>query len=489
MRSRLVKSLIPLVVGMLLCSGCDDTEKPKATPNPFAGQKVTVSVPAGLGLEQAWELSLPEWKQRTGAEAEVLPRASSESVGQQGDLVLLPITRIAEMADAGLLSVLSKQRRSGAGLDWNDLSKGLRETVGSNYSGAVVVPISSPVLVCYYREDLLSAAGLAPPRTWADYQRLLESTGEWAGGLPAVEPWCEEFRATMFLARAVSSVKHPDAYSVFFDITTGAPLIDSPGFVRALQTSTTALKAMSADVLKYDAQDCRREFFAGRAALAIAFETGIGNPPPALVPSRSRETHDAPVERPAGLRAGFCPLPGVSEVYLGNDQKWVPGSDNGVNQVTLTGFGGLCAAVSSASSKTSRAAAWNLFSFLISSDEFTRTFPPKTRSLCRTSQMSAPNIWLPQDITAAEGGGYLGEVSRSLQSEALVMELALIGREKFRQSLTEGLTAVLNDEKGPADGLKDIAKKWSEIAESLGVEKVRDSYRDGLGLRPLGTVE
>src|SRR5207302_8201276 len=109
-----------------------------------------------------------------------------------------------------------------------------------------------------------------------DYQQLVERIEVWAPGLVAVEPWSDDFRATMFLARAVSFAQHPAHYSLFFDIDSGDPLIDSPAFVRALETAKAALARMPPDVLTYRPADCRNAIIGGRAALAIALESPGG---------------------------------------------------------------------------------------------------------------------------------------------------------------------------------------------------------------------
>src|SRR5262249_36247776 len=142
------------------------------------------------------------------------------------------------------------------GVGWRDLFAGLAGKFAARKGTPLFVPLSCPVLVCYYRRDLLGAAGLNPPQTWDDYQQLLEKLPNWAPGLAAAEPWGENFRATMFLARGVCAAQHSGHYSLFFDIETGAPLIDSPGFVRALETARAAVAKMPQDVLTYGPVDC-----------------------------------------------------------------------------------------------------------------------------------------------------------------------------------------------------------------------------------------
>jgi len=497
MRSHIVRITLLSLLSAVCCGGCGgDEEETKEVVNPFAGMTIDVSLPAGLGLEREWELAVSEWEQRTGAKVQLTPREISPgtslveayggSAEAAGDLILFPLTGLSELGDADWLPIISDAQRQSSQLDFSDIFQGLRESAISRYGGPAALPLSCPTLVCYYREDLLSAAKLPPPRTWDEYQKLVETTDEWAGGLPVIEPWSEEFRATMFLARAASYVKHPDEYSMFFDIRTGEPQLESPGFQRALQLSRAAVKSMPPEVLNYDTYDCRREFFAGRAAMAITFETGEGNPLPAMVPQRRRESVPDPAEpRPAELAIGFVRLPGAGEVYHHSKKTWTTGRDEGINYVTYTGFGGLAATVPTGNAEQAPAA-WNLLQFLTAREQFGMAFPPYTRSVCRASQTSDPDLWLPVDMTASEGGRYLGELALTLDNKTLVTELPLLGRTKFRAALTTGLTAALTGEAEPEAALKDITAKWQAIAEELGVKSVRDSYRRSLGLRPLG---
>lgn len=480
------------------CAGCGEDEA-TVEANPFAGTQVTVSFPAGLGLEQNWELALAEWQKRTGAEVVLKPRtlAGDQSLidayggnADSADLVLFPLTGISVLGDAGWFPVIAEQLRKPNHLNWNDLFQGLRDTIGARYGGPATVPISCPVLTCYYREDLLAAANLSPPRTWEEYQKLAETVDTWAGGLPVIEPWSEEFRATMYLARAVSYVKHPNEYTTFFDIRSGEPQINSPGFQRALEDSLKAVQAMPPEVLAYDTYDCRGEFFAGRAAMAITFETGFENPLPVLVPTAPRSSETVtPQPRAADIAIGFVRLPGSAEVFHHSKNEWLPGANDGINYVTLSGFGGMTAAVSARSSELETAAAWNLFEFLTSLEQMATTFPPATRTVCRTSQTSYPELWLPEDMTAAEGGSYLGEVANSLDNKAFVAALPVIDREKFRAALTAGLTTCLSNPESAEETLKTVSTRWKEIAEKLGMETLRDSYRRSLGLRPLRNLE
>lgn len=484
---RLLRGLVTCLVIPLL-TGCP--EKPPATPVrlPFAGQAVTVAVPKDWGFTTTWELPIQEWSAQTEAHCtlrEYNPAAALSSpqtvIADGDDLILLPLNRLGDIASGGVLAEVPEAQRSEANLNWIDLYQGLREQVASRGKRSLVVPIAVPVLVCYFREDLLKQSNLSPPRTWVEYQQLVNTLDRWAPGLTAVEPWGESFRATVFLARAVPFVRHPSQYSLFWNIDTGEPLIDNAGFVRALEVAQQAVAKMPDDVRKFSPADCRREILAGRAALAIGYESGPNRTAVVFCPTDGHAAAEK-LDRAANLQIGFCRLPGVDEAYNQSNQRWeaIPGGD--VNHVTLTAFGGLCAAVSSRSSKLKQEAAWHLLRTL-AGENVTSVFPSGTRTPCRESHTGQPGGWTGDELQDAERYKYLNAVSLSLRDTRLIAELPVPGHAEFRQALTDGLTAALSGKAEPQAALSDVAVQWRAIAERLGgAKKVRDEYRRSLGL-------
>ena len=77
---------------------------------------------------------------------------------------------LGTFVESKAISPISHESLDDRQLDWADIFELLktREVV---WGGQVyAVPLGSPVLVCFYREDLLSGLGLSPPRTWEDYR-------------------------------------------------------------------------------------------------------------------------------------------------------------------------------------------------------------------------------------------------------------------------------------------------------------------------------
>ena len=480
-----------LVLPICSCTTHEDVDDFKAD-NPFTGVTLGIMVPAGYDLRTSWQIELDEWKARSDAAyhlqeydvqkfdtqkndaersglslVEQLETGASET---PATLVVFPITQIAELAVDNRIVPIPDEIQSNENLAWIDLFQGLREGPGSIADRPSVLPLSSPVLVCYYRQDLFEREGLSPPETWQEYETLLAALDK--KGFAVVEPWDEDFRATMFFARAVAHAKHPHHYSLFFDSHTGQPLIDGPGFVRALEQSGTAVELMRkrTDVTMLSPADCLGQFMAANAAMAVTFETGLD---------------ESPLERAESMAVGVVRLPGAPKAYNRSTEKWETPRDGKINRCTLTAFSGLCAGVLGRGSEKEQQAAWNLLSQLaVETNSLVRVFPGDTKSPCRSSHSKRPDAWVGGHLSSSEARQYFDVVAGSLRDTRLVAELPVIGRRQFRRALSAGIGRFLSSELTAEETLQNVAREWSSIAADVGQLRVIDSYRISLGLRP-----
>lgn len=467
-----------LSIFLAACSGCDGKEPEQQPQKPVAGVHIRLGVPANQGFPEAWELLIAEWSEQTAATAELVEYsvpAESESIvdrlkpaeGQAPALFVVPLSRSAELADAELLQTLADDPAELDQFAWKELFEGLRDHVGMIDRKSRIVPFSSPVLVCYARRDLLDKAGRKPPETWEEYSELVAKLGEWAPGLTAVEPWSAEFRSTMAFARAAAHAKHPENYSLFLDITTGAPLIDSAGFVTAMEAAKRDLARMPKEVSGYSPADCRREFLTGKAALAIAFET----------------TGDEEITRAQGVEAAIAKLPGAQQVYNLSSAAWNELPDGGANHVTLTAFEGWGLGLSASASPTELSAARSFLARLTS--DAGASFPPSAVSFCGPAQRELIEARLSSRLTPNESRQYLDAVEQSLNNTHVVADLPLVGRAQLRAALSEELGRMLDGSAEPAAALKSASERWQTIQNELGKDRVLNSYRQMLGLSKL----
>ncbi|MGQ0635172.1 MAG: hypothetical protein ACT4QC_11215 [Planctomycetaceae bacterium] len=486
-----MRSLLKYVAGTglaLALAGCfnDSSQSQGDAPGdqPFAGASIVLSVPEGLEFPAAWEGPLAEWGTQTGAQVQLAEHSALDSLAAPlatGEVTwgFFPLQATGELiAERSLAPIPDSIARDPQKLNWGDLLPGLRETMPSRNRQPLLLPVNCPVLVCCFRQDLLERAGLAAPATWEDYDKLVETLDKWAPGLHAAEPCQPAFLATLFLARAVSYAKHPEQYSLYFDIDSGAPLIDGPGFVRALESAVATWRRMPEAVRRLSPDDCRQRLQTGQAALALIVE-------PATAASDSADSREsAGDEMAAAMSVGFCRLPGARAVYDPSKKTWEAARDRGVNQVTLCGFAGWAAGAAGAAKPTEVEGAWSAFRRL-AGDSYSG-IPPRVAGPCRESQAGEINLVEGSGWNGREATVCLEAVAASLRDRRLVWELPVPGRTAFLEALSRGIGRAL-DEGAPADqALQQVAAEWRQIAQSLGTEKVRDAYRQSLGLGPAG---
>jgi len=479
-----------LIFFLVMIPGCDNgpEEKPKEiNSEPFAGISVRIAVPKDMGLADQWQILLDEWSAQTGARYEFQEYDATEIVpGLQkleADLMLVPNTAVSELTANNLLKPISEPLLSPENLNWIDLHQGLRDKIVFSAGQPTIVPISSSVLVCYYRSDLLQDAGLAPPETWSDYARLVDTMETWANGLKVVEPWAPNWRTTTFLAKAAPYVNHWGHFSLYFDFQTGEPLIATDGFQQALTDCMHVIKQMPDDVLNYSPTDCRAQIINGNAALAIALETSPGGNPLPFGPAPSDKKPAEPTR--AEVSIGFCRLPGVQQAYNRSTKMWEAPPNTDVNFTTLTAFSGLSAAVSANVDSVTEQAAWNLLAVL-AIDNPDSAFPGAIKTAVRSSQTNSAISWVGNGLTPAEAQSYVTAVVKSLNDTRISAELPVVGRKQFRDSLTVALNEVLSGKATPKVALENANARWAEIAEKLGRENVKNSYTKSLRLPGVG---
>lgn len=467
-------------ISLFAIAGCGEGSKDsgESAQRPFAGAKVRIAVPPGSKFAERWQSLLIEWGARTGAEPEVVELAL-DSIDTakliEADLLVFPLAILPDLTAGERLAPIPNALQGDEGLRWSDVPRGLSSNVLSIDRKPVAVPFACPVLTLYYRKDLLSKAGLTAPQTWDEYQKLLDTLDRWAPELTAAEPWGESFRGTMFLARGAAAARHPENFSFLFDIETGAPLLDSPAWEQTLEASKAALARMSADVLSYGPEDCRRALLEGKAALAIAWET-----PGSLDEGRGGDAKPG-VSRAEGIALGITRLPGARSVYNRSTKQWET-QRGGVNRVETAGFAGLAAGVSAKSEPVVAQAAWNLIVTLSEPSTLLTAFPGTARSACRISQVDEGRVWYGPELTAAEGGGFLHATLEALRDSHLTAEMPVAHGSQFRAALAEGITPALRGETSPAVALAGVQKKWQGLVDARGADSIRKNCRRQLGL-------
>ena len=491
-RRELKRCIVAVLAGPLLVAGCrEGTDAEGVGKLPFAGQTITVAVPEGSDFARVLEAERGEWAAQTGASLKIVRyavpaeeggmREALASHGSPADVLIYPARAVGELAVAGLVEPLRDEVLKAPGMKWRKVFPALREAVATwGKQTVVAVPLGSPVMACWYRRDLLAAAGLEPAQTWDDLLSLAEAfesdppVGAPKDWSPLALPLGPSTRRALFISIAASFAKHRDNYSFFFKIDAMEPLIANEGFVRALETLVRLQQFAPADAREHDASDARAAFRNGTAALALAWG-----------PTSDEEI----VDRAEGFEAGNCELPGAREVFNPFRQEWVTADGPEGNRVSFVGGQGWVASVSAESTQQEGAA--YLLTRLGSGTLGTQLVMANPDSvLVRADQFGAladrlrRSGWTPQEAEA-----YAATLSSALErpNTAVVGDLRLPGRARYNRALEEALGQVLAGKTDARTALEEAARQWKAITSELGVEQQQSFYNQGLGLSPISS--
>jgi multiple sugar transport system substrate-binding protein len=472
-----------LSVVILLLTGCSMqpatqpvAPEPKAPASPLTLLIVDDS-PLAAAIER-------QWAARTDGQLQIQQATTEELLAQKplriaADALIFPSGLLGELAEANLLSPIPAGILNSPEFDRRDIFDLIRQTEIVWGEQVFAVPLGSPVLTLWYRDDILTKIGAEPPETWEQYGELVErlsdrqllnelqiETGEtWR---PVVEPLGDGWASQMLLARAAGYARHRNFYSTLFDSKTMEPLIAGPPFVRALEELVAVHRGQAPEVLQFDPADARRELAAGRCAMAVTW--------PSRGDSAADESTGAPV-----LPLAVAELPGSREVFHLGDRRWQARDRGDDGRVTLLGVAGRVGAVSSTTSQPQ--AALGLL-VRLSSTEWSEQISPfsEATGLYRTSQIPMASSWLgPNFETARE----YGELVRSIQRRPLwLTSLRIPGRSMYLAELDTAVQSALLGKSEPAESLENAAQQWRKITEQMGIESQREAYWRSLGLEP-----
>lgn len=476
------------VVGLAAVAlGCPASEPEMAeeTEAPRAAVALKLLVVDDPGMSDAIERLGAEWKAQTGGSIAVSQVTSTElaaadSLPGSVDAVIYPSAELGSLVEREWVASLPPDYSANRELAWSDTFELLQLAATTWGRVPHAVPFGSPVLVCYYRSDLLEAIHKEPPQTWEEYHELAEmlsrreNLGDAAPAADAewhatAEPLAEGWAAAAFLARAAAYAKHRDNYSTLFDIETMEPLVAGPAFVRALEQLVADAKFGPPNQLELNPDAVRREFLAGRVGLAITW------------PGHASAGAEKPTDAPPPT--GFAELPGAREMYNVTLGTWDKRHADESPRVPLVGLAGRLGSVTRSTSHPGKA--FQLLAWL-SGRQWGPTVSaasPAT-TLYRRSQIKSPRPWLDPRTDAAAAQQYATTVYDALSHQAYLLAPRIPGHTDYMHALDAAVRAAASGDKSPADALTAAAAQWRKITDEHGTDAQRKAYRLSLGLEP-----
>ena len=470
--------LLGLVAAVLVLAGCPSPEPETPEPAaPLAGTELRLTIVDDPAMATSAERLRGEWRAQTGGRFSVSEATAEEvlaAASLPGDAAVVPSALLGPLAQRDQIAPIPPRTPSPDPFTaqpparpavFEALRRG--ETVwGTTVKG---IPFGSPVLVCYYRADLLEQLDRRPPRTWEEYRALARLLADanpnaepWHG---TVEPLGPGWAGLVLLARAAPYAKHRANYSVWFDIRTMEPLIAGPPFVRALEELVEAAAFGPRESLQLGPDEVRRAFWSGRAGMALSWPTAAAA--------------DLPPD--AAFRAGFAELPGSGEVYNVSRNRWDARAEDECPRVPLLAVAGRLGVVSREAAHAG--AAQELLAWLSGPEWSTAVSAgsPAT-TLFRREHLAAPRAWVEPPARADAAAQYAAATAAALERRQWVAALRIPGREAYLAALDQAVHAAVRGETTPQEALNGAAESWRATTDELGVGTQRTAYRRSLGL-------
>lgn len=481
-----------LAVQMILLPGCGTKQQPEAKSftkvTPITLRLLVIDDPAlAKMIKREWEARSEGELDLQEMRADDLRKIQDRRIN--ADAILYPSTMLGDLASHQWLTPFPKDKLDDPSYQFRDIFAATRKQEIIWEEETYAVPLGSAPLLLFYREDIFQDLSLKPPQTWTEYQEvsqklatradvqkfLAEGDSEWCG---SIEPLFDVWAAQTLLARAASYSKHRSQFSTLFDYRTMEPLIAGPPFVRALQELVEVAKAAPKTFAECRPADSVRRLRLGQCAMAIgglAEEMETSNP-----------NNSSPAGTPPAI--GVSPLPGSNDVYNFRSKDWSQRSEEENLHVPLVGTGGRLGSVTQESRQPAEAIRLLMW---LSGPEMSPQISAASTVAAPFRQSHVPQVdrwtttwkaggWLSQDTIKQYGDA----IQESLNETNCLVTLRIPGREQYLQALADSVRQTIDGKHSPDAALADVARKWQEITESLGVEKQRLAYAQSIGLKP-----
>ncbi len=480
-----------------MTGGCS----PRTTPSqrqikPFEGLVVKVACP-GEPATTVIQRYGQAWASESGARIEVVrfDRASGPDSGPLADIWVIPPAQMPHWAAAAKLHPVPEAYVDhNPNYAWENLLPLCRYKLLVWDRKAYAMPLLGDAMLCFYREDLFRdplhreafnkkyGRPLAAPSTWEEFEAIAEyfdhqprpGIDRPCPSLPplpvADEDLDREFYsvAVPFARRAVREddpKPPPDVqlFSFHFDLESGSPRIDTPGFVHALRLLQQLQRYRPAAPVA----EPPVSFEQGEAVMCLASPSWI-----------SRFRGSAQV----GDKIGLCPVPGTGHVfeYATGREEEVPGG----NRVPYLGAGGWVTVVPRTSENPE--AAFALMAFL-SDPRTSRDIviePAWGGGVFREKHLGRDVGWTSFGFDRSRTEVLVQSLRETLLPSQVnpVLRLRIPDERSHQHALVAELREALLQGKDAGQALSAAAARWRELDKDKDAKTRLRDYRLSLSL-------
>jgi ABC-type glycerol-3-phosphate transport system substrate-binding protein len=452
----------------VLVSGCShDAPLPAAKQPSAAPAAVRLLVVEDPALVNAVQGMAGDWKAESGSSLKVSTisaDATSSADKLEADAIIYPPELLGTLAERRLIRPLNRAWLTNDPLEAADLLAPLDAPELTWDGQPFAVPLGEPILLLFYRPDVLERLGKPVPQTWEEYQTLATELSRRPNLRATAEPLADGWAARMLLARAAAYARHRDYLCVLFNRDTLEPLIAGPPFVRALDELVKTAKLSPAGGAELTPPQCVDLVLSGQAAMAIGF--------------LDRHGKEAP-----GVSLAVAELPGSDIAYHLGHAAWEPRRSGEPIQVTLRGIGGRIGSIVRGSDHAETA--FTLLAWLASKRGSQQLMSADVGfAPFRISQFAISPQGIGDTSNQAAAKQSADRLSAALRRHEALWLPRIPGAIEYMAALDQAVRAAVGGEKTSQQALDEAAKQWKEITTRHGAEQQLEAYRRSLKSSP-----
>jgi len=407
--------------------------------------------------------------------AEIFPKIQADwSTGTNSiDVGVFAAGWGVELDAAGLLEDLDPYIAADPKIDLDDIAPYFRE-FGQKVGGKTkLLMVDGDFQMVYYRTDVLSSAGLAPPKTWEEYLDVaskihgqdMNGDGEADYGSCIFKKRNAQsyFAIQTFAAPIVQT--QGTAQGFHFDNATMKPIINNEGWKKAFELYKATGEFGPPEELNMDIGDTRALFKAGRCGLIVEWGD----------PGTLQLDDDATAIR--GKMYAISAV-GSKEVLDRATGKLVPVSASsapyamdGINYAPFAAFGGWAGAVNKKADAKTKAAAYAFLSYMNQPAQsgIDVTIGATGYNPYRTSQLASTDLWVKAGMPQALADNYLGAINGAIANLNMASDMKIPGAQKYTSVVLDTeLARYLAGEISVDEALANIEEGWEEVTEDFG---------------------
>ena len=421
--------------------------------------------------------------------AEIFPKIQADwSTGTNSiDVGVFAAGWGVELDAAGLLEDLDPYIAADSKIELDDIAPYFRE-FGQKVGGKTkLLMVDGDFQMVYYRTDVLSSAGLAPPKTWEEYLDVaskihgqdMNGDGEADYGSCIFKKRNAQsyFAIQTFAAPIVQT--QGTAQGFHFDNATMKPIINNEGWKKAFELYKATGEFGPPEELNMDIGDTRALFKAGRCGLIVEWGD----------PGTLQLDDDATAIR--GKMYAISAV-GSTEVLDRATGKLVPVSSSsapyaidGINYAPFAAFGGWAGAVNKKADAKTKAAAYAFLSYMNQPAQsgIDVTIGATGYNPYRTSQLASTDLWVKAGMPQALADNYLGAINGAIANLNMASDMKIPGAQKYTSVVLDTeLARYLAGEITVDEALANIEEGWEEVTEDFGRDEQVASQALALGL-------